>query len=382
MFSPEHRLLMLSCLPGSPAGAAEQAATIIHDNRIDWQDVYNRAEFHCVRPQVAELLQRLPGTPVTDQLITDLDDAVQENLLRQLRYVSGFFEIRDRLEEEDIAVVPFKGFWMGEEFYGNMAHRESSDMDLFIQRHDIARIKPIMTGMGYVEQESLLTLTDDYIFNELAEYNFQLFGDGRCISHVEFHWSSSKAFYGMNIGMDDLRPQIVTGMIQGRELKVFSPAANLLLAVMHHGGKECYLQLKQVLDIAHIMRRYPDLDTEWLLHQARRFHVSSLLYLGVSLASELTGVEVPEALAEQVGKRRISRMAAGRMLLASRPTAELAGYRESLASWVFKIRSRDGLAMKLRLCRYTLRKVIAPRLVPERWRHHFFNSRIRRNPAA
>lgn len=382
MFSPEHRLLMLSCIPGSPAGAVEQAARIIRVKLIDWRDVYTRAEFHCVRPQVAELLRRLPGTVVSDQVRADMDEAVQENLLRQLRYVSGFFEIRDRLEEKGVTVVPFKGFWVGEEFYGNMAHRESSDMDLFIQKPDIERIKPIMTGMGYVEQESFLKLTDDYIFNELAEYNFDRYEDGRCISHVEFHWRSSMNFYRMDIGMDDLRSQIVTGIIQGRELKVFSPAANLLLAVLHHGGKECYLQMKQVLDIANIIRKDPDLDTTWLLFQARRFHVSSLLFLGIRLASELTGVTVPGAFAEQVGKRRISRMAAGRMLLASRPAVELAGYMERLASWVFKIRSRDGMAMKLRLCRHTLRKVIAPRLVPERWRHYFFNSRIRRSPAA
>lgn len=382
MFSPEHRLLMLSCLHGFPAGAAEHAARIIRDNPIDWHAVYNRAEFHCIRPQISELLHGLPATLVPDQVFAYLDDAVQENLLRQLRYVSGFFEIRDKFEEEGVTVVPFKGFWVGEEFYGNMAHRESSDMDLFIQRDDIERIKPIMTGMGYVEQESLLKLTEDYISNELAEYNFDRYEDGRCISHVEFHWRSSMTFYGMDIGMDELRSQIATGRIQGRELKVFSPAANLLLAVMHHGGKECYLQIKQVLDIANIIRKYPDLDTTWLLRQARRFHVSSLLFLGIRLAAELTGVKVPEAFEEQVGRRRFTRMAAGRMLLASMPVVELAGYRERLASWVFKIRSRDGVAMKLRLCLHTLRKVLAPRMVPERWRHHFFNRKIRRSPAA
>ena len=137
--------------------------------------------------------------------------------------------------------------------------------------------------------------------------------------------------------------------------------------------------VQQILDIAHIIRRYPDLNTEWLFQQTERFHVSSLLFIGVRLASVLTGVNVPAAFAEQINKRRIVRMAAGRIRLASKPVSELKDYKESLASWIFKIRSRDGLATKAHLCRHMLRKIVAPRMVPERWRYHFFNRRIRKN---
>ena len=97
-------------------------------------------------------------------------------------------------------------------------------------------------------------------------------------------------FYRMDISGNDLRSQVMPGILQGREIPVFSPAANLLLAVMHHGRKDCYWQLRQVLDIAHILRRNPDLDAEWLLAQAERFHVTTLLLLGVRLAHELTGL--------------------------------------------------------------------------------------------
>lgn len=381
MFSPEFRLLLLSCRLDDAGKGVVEARKIIGENQINWEDLHARADFHGIKPQVSDLLGKLPSHLVPPDIRNRFRDAVQDNLVRQLRHVAEFFQIREWLEKEGIAVIPYKGFFLGEAMYGNLADRESYDIDLFIDRHNLDKIKPMMTQKGYLLHETITELTDDYIFNELAEYNFDRYSGDTRISHVEFHWRSSMTFYRMDVGLEDLRSQIVDGRIQGRELQVFSPAANLLLVVMHHGGKECYLLLKQVLDIAHIIRRYPDLNTEWLFQEAERFHVSSLLFLGVRLASELTGVIVPPLFAEHINKRRIVSMAENRMRVDAKPVNELKDYKEKLASWFFRIRSRDGLEMKSHLCRYMLRKIVAPRMIPERWRHHFFNRKIRRSHA-
>jgi len=66
------------------------------------------------------------------------------------------------------------------------------------------------------------------------------------------------------------------------------------------------------------------------------------------------------------------------MSLLSKPADELSDYKERLSSWLFRIQSRDGLTLKAHLIIYTLRKVIAPRMVPLKWRHLFFNNKIRR----
>ena len=128
-----------------------------------------------------------------------MKEAVQDNLVRQLRYVAEFFQIRDWLEKEGIIVIPYKGFWLGEDIYGNLADRESGDIDLFIDWNELEKIKAIMTQKGYLLHEALTGLTDDYIFNELAEYNFDKYSGDICISHVEFHWRSSMTFYRIGI---------------------------------------------------------------------------------------------------------------------------------------------------------------------------------------
>ena len=310
-----------------------------------------------------------------------LREAIQGNLARQLRHVAEFFQIRGWLEKEGITVIPYKGFWLGEAMYGNLAERESFDTDLFIDLFDLEKITSIMTGRGYILQESLLRFTDQYVFNELAECNFDKYSRDVRISHLEFHWRSSMTFYRMDIGFDELRSQIISGRIQDNTLNVFSAAANLLLAVMHHGGKECFIRLRQILDIAQIIRKNPDLDTEWLFRQAERYHIKSLVCVGIRLASELTGVDIPQTLIKSANKRRIVRLAKSTVRLTARPVSRLATYKDGLRGWFFKIRSRDGFKMKAHFFYYTLRKIVAPRLVPEKWRHIFFNRKIIIKPA-
>jgi len=379
MFSPEFRLLLLSCRLVDAGGKVDEACKIIKENRIDWVDLCKRAYFHRVEPQLSDLLDKLPSPTIPEDIRSELKESVQANLVGQMRYVAEFFRIKEWLDNEKITVVPFKGFWLGESVYGNLAGRTSSDIDLFIGLGDLENVKRIMTGKGYSGHESLVELTDAYIQSEMAEYNFDRYENGVCQAHVEFHWRSTMSFYRMGITLEDMMPQIIKDTLQGREVEVFSPSANLLLVVMHHGGKECFWQLKQILDIAHIIRRYPDLDIEWLFQQTERFHVRSLLFLGVRLASELTGISIPAVFVGDGNSERISRMARSRFRLLAKPVSELSTYKDRVASWLFKIRSRDGLKTKVQLLYYTLRKIIAPRLVPGKLHYLFFSRKIRKN---
>jgi len=390
-FSPEFELLLLACQITDSDAAVARAAVIAEQRKTDWDDLLRRASHHRMEPQLSDLLERLPQGLVPLSVRDGLRDSVRANLAGQIRYVAEFFRIREWLDKEDITVIPFKGFRLGDSAYGNIGARSSSDIDLFIDLKDIGRIRGIMTEKGYSGHEGMDRLNDDHVRREMAEYNFDRYEDGVCQAHVEFHWRSSMTFYRMDISLDDMRSQVIKDTLHGRPVAAFSPAADLLLAVMHHGGKECYWQLRQVLDIAQILRNRPDIDYDWLLVQADRFNVTTLLLLGVRLANMLMGVAVPEALVRGMDDGRIGRMAAGkvsdkridrladsRIRLMAKPVDELEDYKDRIASWLFKIQSRDGFATKTHLTRYIIRKVIAPRMVPERWRHHFFNRKIRR----
>ena len=323
MYSPEFRLLLQSCRFSAGDDRVDAALQIINNENADWDSFISGAVFHRLEPQALDLIRKLPRNFVPETVIVMLQERTRDNLVRQIRYVSEFFSVTGWLGSEGIKAIPFKGFWLGESAYGDIGARISSDIDLFIDVRDLERVKGIMTGNQYIGHEGIDRLTDEYVRKEMAEYNFGRYEKGLRMTHIEFHWRSAMAFYRMDISIDDLGSQISTGMLQGRKAEVFSPAANMLLAVMHHGGKECYWQLRQVMDIAHLLRRYPDLDWDWLLNQAQRFHVRSLLMLGIRLAHEVTGVPVPEACSRSLSDKRIGRMARGRIRLMAQPVAQI-----------------------------------------------------------
>jgi hypothetical protein len=378
MPTPSFRLLLQSIRLDDPITSCSEAEKIISACIVDWDDLIERARIHGIRPQLERLLNSVSSPGVPDFVKEKLSNANRDNLLRQIRGLAEFFQIKQFFDSHDIILIPFKGFWLADYYYGNIAHRESYDVDLFIDIQHLEKIKAIMHVKGYINTSLITRLTDEYVKRELCEYNFEKYDGETRIQHFEFHWSSSRRLFRMNISIDDLHSQIVRGKIQGKDILVFSPAANLLLTVMHHGGKEQYAYLKQVNDITHIIRKGKDIDWQWLLAEAKKYHLETVLFIGIRQANMLTGQNIPRAVREQVMTRRITRLARGRIRMCAYPVSDPESFGYIIRGWLFHIRSRDGLWIKLQLIWHTFRKELMPWLVPVGLHHFFFNRKIRK----
>ncbi len=379
--SAEMNLLHQSARLDDPDDAIKEAERIIGSGRIKWDDLYIMADFHCIKPQVTSMLKKLPDGFVPEGVSNRFSEAGRNNIFQQLQNAGEFLKVKHLLDEAGIKAVPFKGFWFDYDLYGNLGNRESSDIDVFIDIKDLERIKPVMHSAGYQTQGTLLELTDEYIRNELAEYNFNKYDGEARLAHVEFHWRIGLRAYRMNINMSDLESQIKNSVFQNRELEVFSPSANLLLAVMHHGGKDRYIKIKDIIDIALLIRKYRnDTDWNWLLSKAKEFNVSTLVFLGARLASILTGIEIPSEIREKTFSAGTGKLAEKCLIRMELPPARWFSFNDEMNGWFFKIRTRDGLKIKSWLSYYTIRKIILPHLVPLRWRYLFFNRKIKVKP--
>jgi hypothetical protein len=333
---------------------------------MDWDMLYELADKHAVRPQLAKLILATEGDIVPGSFRTRLEETRRQNLADQLSKVNEFLRIREMLDGAAIPAVPFKGFWLAHEFYGNLADREGSDIDVFVRLDDMERIMDLMPGAGYQLGAPYVRKFD----RRRGEYNFGRYEEGRCITHLEFHWSISPRGFNLDISLDDLATEVQDGNLQGRSFKVFSPTASLLLVIMHHGGKDAFTALKHVYDIATILQAGGQVDWEMLLSLAGRFKVEDLVYTGVRLAGEITGVRLPGALATASETKRIKRLARNRMK-ALLQAGRWGTKRYITGNWLFRIRSRKGLKVKLGLTLFFVRKKVMPWIVPVSL-HHFF----------
>lgn len=152
--SPEFQLLLQSVRLDDSVNAIKEGGRIISSNIINWDDLYLRAELHSVRPQLALLMNKVTNDHVPAGFREKLNKRYLANLYDQISYAAEFLQIRKMLDDTGIMAVPFKGFWLAHEMYGNLADRESMDIDLFIHLHDLDRIMALMPLMGYRAETS------------------------------------------------------------------------------------------------------------------------------------------------------------------------------------------------------------------------------------
>lgn len=352
MSSPEFELLKLSLRVDDPGNAITEAAGILEKYQINWDNLFERADLHEIKPQLAIFINKLPSHLIDVEFKEKINQAYQVNLYKQLGNVAEFFRINKILENAGIKVVPFKGFWIAYSCYGNIGDRESVDVDLFTDPNDLEKIQHNMVLQGYQVEDFFKRYTLDKIKRKFGEYNFDKIENNIRIFHFEFQWRISKPLYELGININDLRSQIIESSLQNRELQVFTPSADFLLAAMHHGGKDPLIELKQVYDIALILKKHSVLRWEWILNTAENYKIENVIYVAARLAFEITGVKIPNEILQKTQSLKIKRMAENRLFYMAKTPQEWDKTVFKLNNWLFRIRSRTGIKIKLKLFYY------------------------------
>nr|WP_258356188.1 nucleotidyltransferase family protein [Priestia megaterium] len=114
-------------------------------------------ELHFISPQVYFLLKEkgnLENTPLFFQ--TRLKQKYQETLYQNLFIKSQTDQIIRKLEEEQIEVIPLKGVYFAEKYFGHIGARGTSDIDLLVKRKDINKAIEVVKSMNFEIEEEFI----------------------------------------------------------------------------------------------------------------------------------------------------------------------------------------------------------------------------------
>jgi hypothetical protein len=111
-------------------------------------------DFISVAPQVYHLIKeqgRLEATPLffQEHIKTEFKKAFYQNLFIK----NQIEQILMRFEEEAIEVIPLKGPFFAEKYFGHIGARSTSDIDLLIKLQDLEQAKLIVKKLGYSTEE-------------------------------------------------------------------------------------------------------------------------------------------------------------------------------------------------------------------------------------
>lgn len=347
---PELELLLCCARTRMDPETAERIRGQVHED-TDWEFLIRTAVQH----QVVPLLYR--------SLKTTCQDAVPKVYFDQLRayfYVNAHWsfvfteELLDLLnlfEAHGIPALPFKGPVLAHTVYGDVSLREFVDLDIFVQRRNVLRAKDLLISRGYLPLTHLNgTREADYV--KLHIHHDFVDPDDKVL--VELHWALTRWHYCSPIDPERVWGRLVHVSLDGKKVLNLSPA-DLFLVLCVHAARHRWCQLQWICDIAELVRVNYHMDWGELMELARTLGSQRVLFLGLYLASDLLGAELPEEVSGKIQSDPLVKVLAAQVY--ERLFSERDGAPGFFENPLFQLRLKERLRDKVR---YIVRSAAVP----------------------
>jgi AraC-like DNA-binding protein len=267
---------------------------------IDWGSVLELADRHGTSSLLYRNLSHLTGDIPSSALVL-LAQRYQTNVHKSLFLTRELIRILDCLDRLGIEVLPYKGLVLSEMYYSDMALRQSGDLDLFVRRSDVARIKNAVRELGYTVRVPIPEEAEqDYIAS-----GYECTFDSAVGKNVlELQWALQPHFYAVDFDMEGMFDRAVKAVVAGRTVETPAPE-DLFVVLSVHAAKHVWGRLIWLCDIAQILKA-GNLNWNWIEHQARELGIQRILCITLLLANRFVATAIPPPIEESIKADRVT----------------------------------------------------------------------------
>lgn len=213
---------------------------------INENELQRKLRFHSIRLIVNDFLPY-------DSQVTRVKGAVkafsQNQAFLALQHQVETQRLFKLFRAENVRVLPYKGNLFAKLIYKNQQLREFSDIDLLFHPEDAAKGLQLLWNDGYASPDlkgiSQSNKTEE-IFNSQVTYELPLFKDG---IHLDFHWGLHYNFLPYHVPFEACFQNLAIQSGFDQEIALPSNEMMFVMMINHHGGKECWLRLKNLVDL-------------------------------------------------------------------------------------------------------------------------------------
>lgn len=279
-FETEWSLILAACSALPDPEKIEKVRVRVR-KPISWPVLLDYADQHGVTFVLHQALSEAGNQPPAEEM-QRLQKRYRVNIHKTMFFARELIRILDCMDALAVDVMPYKGVILAETVYGDMALRQSGDIDLFIRARDFSRIREAIRELGYTPHLALSPLQEQAYLRSGYECTF----DGRDGPNLlELQWALQPRFYAVDIDMEGLFQRSVRATIAGRSLRTLS-AEDLLIVLSLHAAKHAWGRLIWLCDIARITSQ-PNLNWEWIAQQASALGIVRILQVTLLLANHL-----------------------------------------------------------------------------------------------
>ena len=282
----------------------------VPERPVEWEAVFRLADHHGTSSLLYQNLSRLGGIVPPSELAL-ARQSYERNVHKSLFLAREMIRILDRLDAMGIEAIPYKGIVLSEVYCGDMALRQSGDMDLFVRRHDVARIPSAIRQLGYILR---VPVPEDAAEDYIASGYECTFDSPAGRNLLELQWALEPHFYAVDFDMGGLFKRAVNVTVAGRRVKTPS-AEDLLLVLSVHAAKHVWGRLIWLCDIAQILK-LGNLNWDWVQAHARKFGIERILHVTLLLVNRLLATAIPAAIEKLIFADRAARAFADEIAVA------------------------------------------------------------------
>jgi len=259
---------------------------------VDWSYLLQTALRHRMTPLLYWHLNATCTELLPQEVLNRIECPFYVNVQRNLLLTAELVKLVNLFERHGIRTIPYKGPLLAEAVYGNLALRQSGDLDMLVSKQEVQKTQDLLTRHGYCLQpreHSLRPMHQRPADRELA------FGRNDGIAVVELHWRMVAHWQipsSFPLGFEHLWQRREQVCLAGTAIPSLAPE-DLLLVLCVHGTCHHWERLSWICDIAELLRVHRQLDWARIHDQAARLDGERMLSLGLRLAAELLEAELP-----------------------------------------------------------------------------------------
>jgi hypothetical protein len=307
--------LLLCCARTQPSSEISQQIQNLVQQTLDWPYLIQTAARHSVLPLLYQNLKTLCPEAVPKPVLSELRNFFHTNAARNLFLTQELIKILKLFQDNDIPAIPFKGPVLAAAIYGNLALRQFGDLDIWVDSKDFLTAIDLLTAQGYQTSKTSLIQTGLRrlaLYKLYIEYNAHEYPlnsiDNRV--HIDIHKSiTSKSFFLFQLDFEYLWKRLEPISLFGTEVPNLHPE-DLLLILCVHGSKHGWERLGWICDVAEFVLVYQQMEWKLLIEQAKTLGCERMLLMGLLLAQQLLGIDLPEPIHQSIEANPTSKLLA------------------------------------------------------------------------
>jgi hypothetical protein len=293
---PEQRVLCLGARTTLDEPARRRLAATV-DEGFDWERLWALGHLHEVIPLLSGSLPDALGDRVPVAWLERARKRKYVTLSSNARLADTLVAVLSGLETADVGAMPVKGLVIAEQLYGSLSLRPAADLDVLVRRDDLPAARAVLRGIGFAQRETPGFKALTHEFHDPAWG----IGSGRDHIRLELHWALW-ADSERRLGTAGLWERSVPATLLERPVRVLALEDTLLHLAIHRTRSA--LRLRWVVDIAELLRRRGDeIDWDAYLARARTAGARTSSWVVLTLARDLLGAPLPDAVVDELRVR-------------------------------------------------------------------------------